>query len=324
MRGHPRSNGAMRELPAAALFCRADTRRCGWPDATFSRAVDSGRVRRVRRDHFTDGPIDPVVAAVAAAHAYHGSVVSHRSAALLHGLPLYNRPPERPELTVEPRGTGRARGADVHRARLAAEDVDMVNGVPVTNVARTVVDLARSASLHDAVVAGDAALNLRLASPCDIARTADSCRGWPGIKRARRALRLLDGRAESPLESVSRVAVVRLNLPAPELQAVIRTESGWVLGRTDFYWDDTGVAGEADGRSKYTDRAVLNLEKDRQENLEDTRLAVARWGWRVAHRDGLLRAKLLGAFDRGRHRDAAGIARLWRVEPTPPLTLPTW
>lgn len=314
----------MRNLPEARLFCRADARRRGWPDATFSRAVQAGRPQRVRRDHFTDGPIDQVVAAVAAARAYRGSVVSHRSAALLHGLPLYDRPPERPELTVEPRGTGRAREAHVHRARLAADDVTVLHGVPVTSPARTVVDLARSASHRDAVVAGDAALHEELATPLDVAAMADSCGGWPGIKRARRALRALDGRAESPLESVSRLAIVRLRLPKPELQAVIRTADGRVIGRTDFYWDDSGTAGEADGRSKYDSREVLGREKDRQEDLEDLALVMARWGWAVAHRPELLAAKLLNAFERGRRRDAAAIARCWQVESTPPLALPTW
>ena len=126
------------------------------------------------------------------------------------------------------------------------------------------------------------------------------------------------------MESVSRLVLAQLGLPAPELQAIIRTEDGWVVGRTDFYWDEFGVAGEADGRSKYTEREVLTDEKDRQEQLEDLALAIVRWGWSAPHHPPLLHGKILAAFERGRRRDRAGIPRGWQVEPTPPLTFPTW
>ena len=314
----------MRELPTSTVFSRSQARECGWSNAALSRAAHSSRLTRVRQNQFTVTQPDRLLAAIAAARAHPASAVSHRSAALLHGLPLYGRPPERPELTVSPRGTGRIRDALVHRARLDADDVVMVTGVPVTGIARTIVDLGRSTPLRTAVVAGDAALHRGLVTPPQLIRILAICRGWPGIKSARRALHALDGRAESPLESISRLVLVQLGLPVPELQAIIRAEDGRVVGRTDFYWDEFGVVGEADGRSKYTERAVLTDEKDRQEQLEDLALAIVRWGWSAPHHPPLLHGKILAAFERGRRRDRAGIPRGWLVEPTPPLTFPTW
>lgn len=313
----------MRQLPASPVFSRAQARDCGWSDSALSRSANSGRLIRVRQNQFGTTPPDRLLAAIAAARAHPASAVSQRSAVLAHGLPLYGPPPERAELTVSPRGTGRIREALVHRARLDADDVVLIAGVPVTNVARTIVDLGRSAPLATAVVAGDAALQRGLVTPKQLVRVLALCRGWPGIKRARRALHALDGRAESPLESVSRLAIADLGLPTPQLQAVVLTEDGWVVGRSDFYWDEFGVGGEADGRSKYTERAILSDEKDRQEQLEDLALAVTRWGWTAAHRPPALRGKILAAFERGRRRDEAGIPRGWQVQPTRPLTLPT-
>jgi predicted transcriptional regulator of viral defense system len=68
-----------------------------------------------------------------------GSVLSHREAAALHGL----RPADRPTVDVTVAGQRQVSGVQVHRvARLDAEDVTVVDGIPTTTVARTLVDLA--------------------------------------------------------------------------------------------------------------------------------------------------------------------------------------
>lgn len=85
-------------------------------------------------------------------------------------------------------------------------------------------------------------------------------------------LAFADGRAESPGESLSRVAIVRAGLPAPELQFEIHLPDGggWVA-TSDFAWPEHGVVGERDGREKYaadprrgrTAADVIMGEKDR-------------------------------------------------------------
>ncbi|TAM89010.1 MAG: hypothetical protein EPN43_07620 [Jatrophihabitans sp.] len=312
----------MPTLPAMPVFSRADLRAHGWSDSATWRAVRGGRLLRLRHDQFTLAPTQPRDAAVAAARACAGSVISHRSAAVVHGLPLLGPPPRRPDLTVEPRGTGDVPAALLHRATLPNGDVVTVDGACLTSVARTVVDLARTVPAAAAVVAADNALQRRLTTPLEIVEVVDACARWPGIRRARAALRQVDGRSESPLESLSRLVVARLDLPRPQLQVRIRDARGWVVARTDFYWDDVGAAGEADGRAKYTDREVLTREKRRQEELEDLGVSIARWGWLDTRTPELLAARVRNARERGRRRDASGFSRGWEVELTAPLTLP--
>jgi hypothetical protein len=67
---------------------------------------------------------------------------------------------------------------------------------------------------------------------------------------ARRVVAFADARAESPLESISRLRMREHGVPAPEPQVEIWID-GRFAGRVDFYWDEYGVIGEADGWGKY-------------------------------------------------------------------------
>jgi predicted transcriptional regulator of viral defense system len=298
------------------VFTRAQARSCGWSDSALTRAVRSGRLVRLRHGHFTAAPAgDHRLAARAAALACGGSVISHRSAALVHGLPLLDPPPRRPDLTVPPRRTGDVTGALLHRAGLHRDEVVVVDGVAVTSVARTLIDLARTVSRPAAVVTMDAALHRQLTDVQQLLATIDRCSYWPNIRRAAAAVDLADARAESPLESISRLVLPRLQLPPPKPQAVIRDEFGRFVGRCDFYWDGPGVFGEADGRGKYDGRDVLTAEKIRQEALETLGLIGVRWGWRdVRVGQRRLVSRIESAFARGELRDRSGFPRKWSVD----------
>lgn len=95
-----------------------------------------------------------------------------------------------------------------------------------------------------------------------------------------------------------------MRLPAPDLQTSVFDQFGRFVARLDLYWDEFGVAGEADGRSKYDSRSVLTGEKERQEVIEDLGLIVARWGWEhTTRRRHVLQERIENAFERGRLRD---------------------
>jgi hypothetical protein len=310
----------MRTLPTETVLTRSEARLLGWSDPALSRAVRAGRVLRLRRNQFvvpdgareTGAAPDPRLQAIAAARSCGGSVISHRSAALMHGLPLLLPVPDRPDLTVQPARTGDVQGALLHRATLRLGDVVAIDGAPVTSIARTVVDVARHVPVIAGVVTADAALHAELITAEDLDEVLAACRNWPRIPLARRVLTLADGRAESALESYSRVVIGRLGLPAPELQVRVFV-GGRQAGRLDFYWDRYGVAGEADGRSKYDTRPVLTAEKDRQEQMEDPGVVFTRWGWLEARQPSLLQRRLVRAFDRGARRDSSGFPRQWSV-----------
>src|SRR5207342_1484698 len=83
------------------------------------------------------------MAAVLASGA--GAVLSHRSAAMLWGL----RRTDRTAIEVTARACGRGRaGLQRHRGLLAADEVTVHRGIPVTTVSRTLLDLAAVLDAH--------------------------------------------------------------------------------------------------------------------------------------------------------------------------------
>jgi len=216
------------------------------------------------------------------------SVISHHSAALIHGLDLFPAVPELVTLTRPPtRRCNRPKsdGVVFHAAKLPADHVTMLLGVRVTTVPRTVVDLARVSSFMSAVVTADSALRADVTTNrADfttkeaLIAACDACAGWPGIRRARRAVDFSDPRAESVLESCARVIFHEHGLDPPELQFTVTGPD--FRYSVDFYWPRYGVIAEADGEIKYSDprRAIRQLERDQR--LRDQGYKVIHFTWR--------------------------------------------
>jgi hypothetical protein len=143
----------------------------------------------------------------------------------------------------------------------------------------------------------------------------DRCVRWPGIRAAREAIAFADARGESVLESRSRLKIRDAALPAPEPQARIGNESRRFVGRVDFYWDEYGVVGEADGDMKYdgSDTEALIEEKKRQERLENLGLEIVRWGTSDLADFADVARRLRRAFARGLRKPVS--ERLWTVLP---------
>lgn len=208
------------------------------------------------------------------------AAISHFAAGIAVGIPTFG-PLNRPCLTV-PAGTRLRHLADahLHRAALLPGEVIDVGGYRFTGTARTVMDIAREHGVEAGVVAADHALHEGLISRDDLAAAFEMCGGWPGRRNARITLLCADDAAESPLESVSRLRIVRAGLPAPRPQAEICDLHGNYITRCDFLWDDLGVVGEADGRMKYReDNGHALRERSVREALERTGLIVVSWGW---------------------------------------------
>jgi hypothetical protein len=147
------------------------------------------------------------------------AVVSHVSAAVLYGLPVWRVPLERVHVTrARPTGARAGRSVVVHSAPLAPEEIVRVGDVWATCPARTAVDLARTVSFEAAVVTIDAAPRRGLVTAETLAAALRRATGWRGVPAARRAVDFADGGAESVGESRGRVALLRAGLPAPTLQ----------------------------------------------------------------------------------------------------------
>jgi very-short-patch-repair endonuclease len=185
--------------------------------------------------------------------------VTGRSGAILHGLPTM-AVPKLPILTAFDEETlGRRTGAHVRGATLRPNDLTTWFGTWVTTAPRVLVDLARL-NRRDGIMAADAALREELVTRFAIDAALAEAVGWPGVRQAREVLRLADPLAESPLESITRLALHDDGFPAPRLQRWIGAD------RVDFYWPAHRFVLEADGRAKYRDDANWD-EKKREQRL---------------------------------------------------------
>lgn len=211
-----------------------------------------------------------------------GLVVSHESAAYLHGLDLLtagatSAPPL--ILTRSRQAPGRAlvRGALIRVATVPDDHVAELFGLPVTTVPRTVMDIARTTGFLEGVVAADSALRSHAAIKVEFAVVQESCAQWRGVVRARRVVGFADMRAESALESVARVRFAQFKIPTPALQANISGAQGFI-GRADFCWHEYRTIAEADGALTYEDRA---RERARAQLARDEKFHDA--GWETFH-----------------------------------------
>ena len=245
-----------------------------------------------------------------------GSVVSHASAGVLHGLPVPVRSLDRVWATRTSGGHGR-HGSVLHlrKCRLAPDEITVIDGIPVTTLERTVIDLSRLLAYEWGVIACDAALAGGLDREALLAAAARAA-GWPGARKAVAAAIFADGQAQSPLESVSRVQLHRLGFPTPVLQLPV-VSGGKVVATCDFGWDEAGLVGECDGKFKYgrllkpgetPDDAVMR-EKRREERIRGAGFWIVRWGWDEAWNPTALRRIVDQGFalaPRSRRRSQAG------------------
>jgi len=129
----------------AGYFSTAQAQRAGFSKALLSHHVKSGRFLRLRRGvyrlaHFPEMPhADLYIAWLSAGEK---AVVSHESALLLYGLT--DLLPAEIHLTVPRTASRRLPGVRFHTARLSPEEVAVRQGLPVTTVPRTLVDVLRS------------------------------------------------------------------------------------------------------------------------------------------------------------------------------------
>jgi hypothetical protein len=270
---------------------RTAARLAGLSDAAVSRRLTSGRWTSLRRGAFAPrSALDAETrwrAEIVAARAATGRplVLSHAHAARAHALPSPLAGWGTPTFTAVS-GSRRYGAVKVLVAALSEHDVVRMGRVPVTSVARTVVDCARILPGRDALAVADAALHRGLVTPQQLAVALAAQQGWPGAAQARLVVALADGRRETPLESWSAWAFAQLGVPPPRWQVTLLDADGVFLGRVDAWWD-CGVAGEADGRAKYAlpgadghadEVAAVHDERLRETSMRRTGAGLVRWG----------------------------------------------
>lgn len=209
-----------------------------------------------------------------------GAVVSHRSAALLWGLKVDDAA-EAPAAVDVTAGRGdfrKAAGVIFHRSsEVEAVDRRERRGIPLTSVARTLIDLASCLEEEPLAYVVEEAWRRQLAAPDWVERRLEQFGRGPAGTKALAKILADCRRREAPLESALEVRLWRLlrrsKLPLPVPGFQFHDDHGHP-GRIDFAYPAQRLALEADGFEFHSDRAAF--EKDR---VRSARLAAL--GWRV-------------------------------------------
>lgn len=277
--------------------------------------LGTGQLIRVRRGVYTRAKAEGVEEHLQLLQATlpavdPGNVISHTTAALIHGLPVPRGLMNRIWMTRRTPGHGdHAKKLVVRATPLFDDEVTVVDDRAVTSIERTATDLARTLPPKWGVAIMDAALRLEVPRE-RLYRSLARHRKLPGIRKARMAITFGNGLAESPAESISRFHLWLAGLPAPELQVEHFDADGVFVARTDFFWPEWGVCGEVDGKWKYdqllqpgqTAADAVMAEKRRDEGLRQLGYWPTHWDWAIANDQNALTTQILGAREQGLRR----------------------
>lgn len=165
----------------------------------------------------------------------------------------------------------------VHTDTLLTNEVMEVDGVAVTNPARTAFDIGRrTTSRLQSVQCLDALANATDVKESDIHAVIAEHSGVRGLARLRRILPLVDGGAESPQETRTRLALIDAGFPILQTQIPVLDPGGYLLARIDMGWEEWRVGVEYDGAQHWTDPVQRSADIDRLAGVHDL-------GWTIVH-----------------------------------------
>lgn len=248
----------------------------GFTRSAIARRVAQGRLHRLRDGVYAVGhacvsPVGHRWAAVLACGDH--AVASHQTAAAHWGVRELRGSAQ--HVTVLPgNGSRSRRGLRVHRTRLTEDDVTVRDGLPVTTLARTLIDLGdvvRAEQVRRAFVRAE---QLRLIDMAEVEAALERAGRRRGPAILRGLLRAYDPRwqaTRSGLE-LQMLDIVRDHaLPQPEVNA-------WIAGRweADLLWNAQRVVVEVDGGVVHGTVSARSRDAARDR-------ALRRLGYRVLH-----------------------------------------
>jgi hypothetical protein len=187
--------------------------------------------------------------------------LSHGSAARIHRISLSAALEEDWRIHLARSGEKwkpRRRNVVGHQLTFKPGEVIMLDGVRLTSLERTWLDLAQLMSIDDIVAAGDSIVvehgedhprpRKALATVDDLKAMVATHPGMRGVRKARLALDLVRVGADSPQETQMRLALLRAGLPEPTLNHVIFNEWGAPALWPDAAYVKERIALQYDGR----------------------------------------------------------------------------
>ena len=212
------------------------------------------------------------------------AALSHRSAAALWGI--WRGEQRSTEVTV-PSWRRPRPGLSLHVANIPDDEATVREGVLVTSVPRTLLDLAailRRSHLERAIERAEA---LRLSDALSLGDLVARYPRRPGTPTCQAIL--TDGRigsaiTRSELEDRFLVLLADHRLPRPRVNAPVELSAGRWL-EVDFMWPDARLVVELDGYATHAPRASFERDRGRDRALAAAGWRVIRITWRQLHSD---------------------------------------
>lgn len=216
-----------------------------------------------------------------------GAILSHLSAAALWGL----LDPTGPVDVISTRGRPGRKGIRLHRTTLHPEEKIMRHGIPVTSVARTLLDVAEITSERRARRAYEEADRLGLLRRDVLERVCERGVGRHGLAVIGRLVaEERRGATRSSLEDAFLALCRSHGLPTPTVNASL------LSFEVDALWSEQRLVAELDGFAFHRHRAAFERDRTRDAALQAAGYRVVRFTHRRLEREAQAVAKELRAL----------------------------
>jgi len=200
-----------------------------------------------------------------------GALASHRSAAALHEIDGYR--PAMMDITVASGSWRPVAGLVLHQStQLDRSDPVIVDSIPCTGLARTVLDLAAVVPRRRLEFTIDAVLRTKRLTLPDLCAVLarHSRRGRDGCGRLREVLDERVGVSGVPLSDWSRMVhdlLVLHDLPTPLMEHRVLRHDGGLIAQVDLAYPAAKVAIELDSVAWHLNRKSFELDPRRRNKL---------------------------------------------------------
>ncbi len=244
--------------------------------------IRGGRLHRVHRGVYAVGRREVSIrgrwlaAALASGPA---AVISHRSAGALWDIAGWSGAVE----VTRASGWRAPPGVRAHRRRLEPDEIDLLDGIPVTSSFRTIFDLASvvaprqlERALNEAEVRG---LTDRVSIP-QLLERHPGARGAAALRRLLRS-RGPEGISRGDLEEAFIAFLDARGMRRPRLNAHLALEGRFF--EADCLWTEQRLIAELDGRATHGTQRAFEADRERDRILQARGWRTVRVTWRQLH-----------------------------------------
>lgn len=250
---------------------------------TIDRRIASGLLVSVGQGVMClPGVLANELSALRAATAALDAIASHESAGRLHGLD--GLATSKVSVSVPVRRSNRFEGVIVHQTTdLTEEQTTKVDGIPVTDMPRTIIDLAAVLAPSSLAVVTDQAVRMKLTSYDIVSERLEGLarQGKPGVTKLRKLLEpRLGGQyaSDSTLETRLLGLIEKGGLRPPHTQY----RPPWlrrVNGRVDLAYPDQRVVVEGDSQKWHGTPETFQLDRRRDNLAQLAGWIILRFTW---------------------------------------------